>query len=222
MPQADSTMEYSVVIGTAILVLHLLKRGKLVPLLSNTQRKLVIRTGERTQCHQCDQYSWPPVFHRQPASFADLITTSYTPQDSTTCLAEMSALGVPRALSKATARCIAQVGRSTPVRASLPKAISTPLRTNVAPRRLLSTSPRCPVGLMPETDEPKPKEQTEEVKGLRPTHLKDEEYQLRADECMDAIHEKAEQMQESRNDVEVEFSVRGARWPHHSPLRCFD
>ena len=61
---------------------------------------------------------------------------------------------------------------------------------------------------MPETEDPQPPARVEENRVLHPTALEDEEYQLRSDEYMDAIHEKAEEMQEDREDVEVEYSVR--------------
>ena len=67
---------------------------------------------------------------------------------------------------------------------------------------------------MPETENPQPPARVEENRVLQPTELDDEEYQARSDEYMDAIHEKAEEMQEERQDVEVEYSVR------HSILVC--
>lgn len=61
---------------------------------------------------------------------------------------------------------------------------------------------------MPETEDPQPPSIVEKERVLQPTQLDDDEYQLRSDEYMDAIHEKAEEIQEERADVEVEYSVR--------------
>ena len=61
--------------------------------------------------------------------------------------------------------------------------------------------------MMPDSEDPQPPSRVEENRVLHPTQLEDEEYQMRADEYMDAVHEKAEEMQEGREDVEVEYAV---------------
>jgi frataxin len=43
---------------------------------------------------------------------------------------------------------------------------------------------------------------------LVPTEVTDDEFHARADEFMEKVHEKAEQIQEGREDVEVEYAVR--------------
>lgn len=61
---------------------------------------------------------------------------------------------------------------------------------------------------MPHTDVPTPPSGAEEERNVSsPTELDTEEYHARADEYMNEIHEKAEAMQEERNDVDVEYSV---------------
>ena len=60
---------------------------------------------------------------------------------------------------------------------------------------------------MPDSEDPQPPTRVEEIRATQPTEIDDEEYHSRADEYMDAINEKAEQMQEAREDVEVEYSV---------------
>jgi frataxin len=61
---------------------------------------------------------------------------------------------------------------------------------------------------MPDTEDPKPPAPKEtEAPPAQPTELSDEEYQHVAEEYMERIHEKAEQIQETREDVEVEYSV---------------
>lgn len=61
---------------------------------------------------------------------------------------------------------------------------------------------------MPETDNPQPRRVEDPlVQHQQPAPIDNDDYHLRADEYMDAIHEKAEQVQEDREDVEVEYSV---------------
>ena len=63
--------------------------------------------------------------------------------------------------------------------------------------------------MMPDTPDPKPPHNAAEDNAHQSTAISDEEYTERADEYMNAIHEKAEQLQETREDVEVEYSVSG-------------
>lgn len=62
---------------------------------------------------------------------------------------------------------------------------------------------------MPDSEDPPPPQQeaAKVVHATQPTDLGEEEYHTHADEVMNAVHEKAEQLQESREDVEVEYSV---------------
>jgi len=61
---------------------------------------------------------------------------------------------------------------------------------------------------MPDTEDPQPpKEKPIEGPPAQPTELTDEEYQVVADEYMELVHEKAELIQEGREDVEVEYSA---------------
>ena len=61
---------------------------------------------------------------------------------------------------------------------------------------------------MPDSSDPQPPNRVEETRAIaQATELDNDEYHTRADEWMDAIHEKAEAMQEARDDVEVEYSV---------------
>ena len=62
--------------------------------------------------------------------------------------------------------------------------------------------------MMPDSEDPQPPSQVEESRVQHPTQIDDEEYQTHADAYMDAVHEEAEQIQEEREDVEVEYSVR--------------
>lgn len=61
---------------------------------------------------------------------------------------------------------------------------------------------------MPETESPQPPKRVEEERAvLQPTEIDMDEYHTRADDYMDAVNEKAEAIQEGREDVEVEFAV---------------
>jgi hypothetical protein len=61
---------------------------------------------------------------------------------------------------------------------------------------------------MPDAEDPQPPSRVEDEREVQvPTQISDDEYHAHADQYMEAINEKAEAMQEAREDVEVEFSV---------------
>jgi len=63
---------------------------------------------------------------------------------------------------------------------------------------------------MPDTSDPQPPDNesaTPAAHGLVATEISDEEYHEHADRFMDALNERAEQLQEGREDVEVEYSA---------------
>jgi frataxin len=63
---------------------------------------------------------------------------------------------------------------------------------------------------MPDSENPQPPSRVEDTRTVhQPTEIDEDEYHMRADEYMNAIHERAEEIQEDREDVEVEYSVRG-------------
>jgi frataxin len=64
-------------------------------------------------------------------------------------------------------------------------------------------------GLSPETDDPQPKQpEAHAATAPSPTEVTMEEYHQASDAYMDTIVAKLEQLQEQREDVDVEFSVR--------------
>jgi frataxin len=72
-------------------------------------------------------------------------------------------------------------------------------------------------GLSPETDNPQPKQpEAHTTSAAEPTEITLEEYHQVADACMDTIVAKLEQLQETREDVDVEFSVRIYLSPIHT------
>lgn len=63
--------------------------------------------------------------------------------------------------------------------------------------------------MMPDAEEPEPPkvEKPETPRPTEPTELSEEEYHEHADAFVGSVHEKAEQIQEGRDDVEVEYSA---------------
>lgn len=66
---------------------------------------------------------------------------------------------------------------------------------------------------MPDTEKPQPPrdEALESARPTQPTEVSDEEYHEHSEQFMDALNEKAEALQEGREDVEMEYSV--SHWP---------
>ena len=99
----------------------------------------------------------------------------------------------------------AQVGRAGIAQASIRSS------------RCFSLSARSCAGLMPESENPPPPNRVEQPRVQTATEIDDDEYTARADEYMDGINEKAEALQESREDMEVEYSVCLPHPPLSSP-----
>lgn len=73
--------------------------------------------------------------------------------------------------------------------------------------RCFSVSRPASLGLQPDTEDPKPKE-SEPVHHLKdPTPISDEEFHERAEALLEEICAKMEAMQESRDDIDAEYSV---------------
>ena len=82
------------------------------------------------------------------------------------------------------------------------------IQSHVPASRHFSVFQRNAAGLMPDQENPAPPQEVpEEAPPTQPTPIDDDEYHTRSDEWMNAINEKAEAMQEEREDVEVEYSV---------------
>ncbi|EMC95074.1 hypothetical protein BAUCODRAFT_47876, partial [Baudoinia panamericana UAMH 10762] len=63
-------------------------------------------------------------------------------------------------------------------------------------------------GLMPDTHDPQPPSTTEPHHDAKqPTEVSEEEYHEHADRFMDSLHDRAEELQEERQDVEVEYAA---------------
>ncbi|KAK4555509.1 Mitochondrial matrix iron chaperone [Recurvomyces mirabilis] len=85
----------------------------------------------------------------------------------------------------------------------------SPTISHTATVRLLSTSPRWTAGLMPDTHEPKAPDNDEQSpqNEVLPAEVNEDEYHEHADRYMNILHERAEELQEERNDVEVEYAA---------------
>lgn len=122
----------------------------------------------------------------------------------------MSAPMATRALSRAT-RQSASTARARVVGQLRSNHRAPFLAVRTPPlQRYLSYSLFRTARLTPESADPPPPnpEQHEGTVIQQPTELGDEEYHTLADEYMEAVHEKAEALQEAREDVDVEYSVR--------------
>jgi frataxin len=75
------------------------------------------------------------------------------------------------------------------------------------PCRPFSSTPVASKGLSPDSEDPHPKEAESSTVAAKPADLTNEEYHELADAYMDAMVEKMEQMQEERDEVDVEYSV---------------
>lgn len=60
---------------------------------------------------------------------------------------------------------------------------------------------------MPDTENPSTPERESTTASLMAAEITDEEFHTLSDQFLEKVHEKAEQVQESREDVEVEYAV---------------
>jgi frataxin len=60
---------------------------------------------------------------------------------------------------------------------------------------------------MPDSEDPAPPTEIKEAKPTTPTEIDDDHFHMHADQFLNSVHEKAEQIQEGREDVEVDYSV---------------
>lgn len=60
---------------------------------------------------------------------------------------------------------------------------------------------------MPDTENPSTPKREADLSALTPADISDEEFHTLSDAFMEKVHEKAEQVQETREDVEVEYAV---------------
>jgi len=88
------------------------------------------------------------------------------------------------------------------------------LASNAASRRSFSITAPTSKGLSPETENPQPTEpEASGSSAAVPAPLTDQQYNEISDDYMNTIVEKLEQLQEEREDVDVEYSVRLSPFP---------
>ncbi|GAB7360345.1 hypothetical protein MBLNU230_g8303t1 [Neophaeotheca triangularis] len=120
----------------------------------------------------------------------------------------MSAPSVARALRRAAQRTASSALR----RPQLPQTRLAQLQHG-APAALISSSRSFSIsqpntaGMMPDAENPQPPKQEADSTPNQPTPLDPEEYHTVSDEYMDAVCARAEELQEAREDVEVEYSA---------------
>lgn len=132
----------------------------------------------------------------------------------------MSAPSATRLLNQATrsaSRTILRPRQATafhlqPCRALLPAAAARAVSSS----RSFALSASRPTGLMPDTENPSTPQRESPTASLTPAEITDEEYHVLSDQFLEKVQEQAEQVQEGREDVEVEFAVS---FPQSEPAR---
>jgi len=100
------------------------------------------------------------------------------------------------------------ITRSSLLRQSRLSILSQRTRyTPVQVYRSFSITPVTPKGLSPESEDPQPKQAESSTTGAVPADITVAEYNALSDAYIDALVERLEQLQEERDDVDVEYSV---------------
>lgn len=105
-----------------------------------------------------------------------------------------------------TQRCQVPAVRALSTKAILP-VVGTNKSYISSCARNFSCSQASSKGIYPETDNPPAKSLEPEAKPSEPTELTIEEYHEAADNCIDRLVATFEELQEAREDVDVEYSV---------------
>jgi frataxin len=120
----------------------------------------------------------------------------------------MSAASASRLLTQATRTASRSIVRSRPANAFhlQPCRVAPAIKAVTCSRAFAVSAPRA-TGLMPDTDNPSPPKLDEVATTLTAAEITDEEFHTLSDAFLEKVHEKAEQVQEGREDVEVDYSV---------------
>ena len=143
------------------------------------------------------------TFEQLPIDCLDHLEKPYAKNSS--CESRSSTMSATRS-----ARCLRQAVRNISVRPAAPKCLLRQPRYAAAPLatiRYFSNVPRSNKGIFPETDNPEPKESEPLHEIKEPTPLEDEEYHERAEQYLDEVVTKAEELQEEKQDIDVEYAV---------------
>lgn len=105
-------------------------------------------------------------------------------------------------------RCLRQAVRSLSTRPAAPRYLSrqAPCASQVT-TRYFSNASRVYKGILPDTDEPKLKEREPIHEVNDPTPIEIEEYHERADQYLEELVSRAEELAEEKEGVDVEYSV---------------
>jgi frataxin len=129
----------------------------------------------------------------------------------------MSAPSATRLFSQATRTASRSIIRSRQANAfHLQPCRVVPAIKAVNCSRSFSVSVPKATGLMPDTENPSTPKREPLATTLTPANITDEEFHTLSDAFLEKVHEKAEQVQEGREDVEVDYSVRNRCLPQRS------
>jgi frataxin len=126
----------------------------------------------------------------------------------------MSAPSVSRLLSQATRSASRSIIRSHQANAFhlQPCRVVPAIKAVSYSRNFAFSAPKA-TGLMPDTENPSTPKREPLATTLTPAEITDEEFHTLSDAFLEKVHEKAEQVQEGREDVEVDYSVSDSfRW----------
>jgi frataxin len=126
----------------------------------------------------------------------------------------MSAPSVSRLLSQATRSASRSIIRSHQASAFhlQPCRVVPAIKAVSYSRNFAFSAPKA-TGLMPDTENPSTPKREPLATTLTPAEITDEEFHTLSDAFLEKVHEKAEQVQEGREDVEVDYSVSDSfRW----------
>ncbi|KAM0707138.1 hypothetical protein Q7P35_006469 [Cladosporium inversicolor] len=120
----------------------------------------------------------------------------------------MSAPSASRLLTQATRTASRSIIRSRQANAfHLQPCRVVPAIRAVNCSRTFSVSASKATGLMPDTENPSTPKREPLATTLTPAEITDEEFHTLSDAFLEKVHEKAEQVQEGREDVEVDYSA---------------
>ncbi|KAK5132037.1 hypothetical protein LTR08_000374 [Meristemomyces frigidus] len=119
----------------------------------------------------------------------------------------MSTPSAARMLRQANRTVSRTLTRQYQTRTLLPAITLRPAAPAAISRRFSISYPRT-AGLMPDAEEPKaPEPEPDAHEITSPANVSEDEFHVHANRYMESLNEKAEALQDSRQDVEVEFSA---------------
>lgn len=125
-------------------------------------------------------------------------------------MARSSLTKLPRMASHGLrASLLSRASPPLPALAMSPRLLGPPLGP-AATRRFVSSTSNHRKGIMPETDDPKPKESAKTIVNLAPATITDGEYHQIANEYLEAVVTRFEELQDKQEGIDVEYTVGGA------------